>query len=215
MFSHGPWLPKLIEIEYLKHYGTEEEQEYFSQFGFEKIVIPESYTHIAAISDYLKTLFDQRYSARRIGWETMEMWQIHLQKKFDEESGWLERALTLYERYASKMDADLFEGMETTSESSSESSGIDTVDGTSEMRNIDTPDLATNQNPNYADTRASGTTQDKTTYGKKDESDASQTTEIHGRSVMDNINASIRDKLDLETAFIEKFENLFLNVFDY
>lgn len=140
---------------------------------------------------------------------------------------------------ASGSDSNTQSGTDTLAYSGTQAntqSGTDTVSHSSSE--WDTPDTAINADASYADKRSSGTDgttygktdtvsftnrQDSTTYGRKDTAtygrkDTHTITRdkiISGRSILDSANANIRDWMDIDTAFISEFENLFLNVFWY
>ena len=62
---------------------------------------------------------------------------------------------------------------------------------------------------NRKDTRSFTNREDKTTFGKK------ITRVITGNNILENVNFSIENWMDIDTLFVKEFENLFLNVFDY
>lgn len=126
-------------------------------------------------------------------------------------------------------------GTDTKTTSGSRSSSL-TMGGsqtsTTDNSTWDTPDSAVNQQAGYADSRTHGTDtlsftdrvdstsvtdsgSDSTAYGRLDTSASTRTKVFTGASILNNVNASVRDWKDIDTAFISEFENLFLNVFWY
>lgn len=191
-----PWMPMLLEIEYLKEHGTEEEQEYYSKFGFEKLDVSSEFSHITNRLESLRTRFLGRYGHRQLNSETMEYWQVRLQNKMDEIVAIYDRAYALYEQYVSEIDQHPFEGMKTTRDGYTQASGSDmdsrtivdeasgsdktetdgtdttsgqdTIDRENTRKEIDTPDTAINASDNYADKLTKDDGSDTTRYGKVD-----------------------------------------------
>lgn len=199
-----------------------------------------TYPHIYARWDTLEQRFNQKYGYRMVSIETLEHWQNNLQTRFDEVADRYERAYSLYETYNDQMLDDVIEGEQETIHETNQASGTDTVEyngsealattGTDSSTHSewDTPDSAINANASYADRRATdgmthGKTDthtftnraDDTTYGRKDTHDIERVRIITGKGILDNVNASIRDWRDIDTAFIAEFEPLFLNVLWY
>lgn len=197
-FSGYDWIPTLNDVEYWKAHGTAEEQAYYGDFGWEKLVVPASATHVAADMAALKTLFVGRYGFRRLNAETMERWQIRLQNTFDQWVQDMERALTLYDTHSATMLSDIIRGTETSN------SGTDT--SADSRKTIDTPDTAINASDSYADTLSKGSS--TITHGHKIEM------KVKGET-LERVNNFVDRYKDIDQEFIKKFENNFLNVFDY
>lgn len=210
-----PWMPTLMELEYLKEHGTQEEQEYYSQFGWDQLVVSAECPAITAKWSNLETRFMERYGARLLNTETLERWQVRLQNKLDEIQFRYERAYRLYTEYAEDMDNDILESEVTQVNATNQASGMDSTTGNSSTKNIDTPDSAINDDDDYADSLSKSQSGGSTTYGRKDTMGSTTTREMHGNSVIDNIHASIDKYRDIDTEFVKEFENLFLNVFWY
>lgn len=196
-FSGYDWIPRLNDVEYWKAHGTAEEQAYFSQFGFEKLVVPASAVKVTAEMSNLKTLFVGRYGFRRLNAETMERWQIRLQNTFDMYVQDIERALTLYDTHSATMLSDILRGTETSN------SGTDT--SADSRKTIDTPDTAINASDDYADSLSKGSS--TITHGHKIEM------KVKGET-LERVNNFIDKYRDIDMEFIKKFENNFLNIFD-
>lgn len=215
-----PWFPKLIDIEYAKNQTEDPKKaEYYSQFGWSALDYGDApteeaeatYPHIYARWDTLGQRFNQKYGYRMVSIETLEHWQNNLQTRFDEVADRYERAYSLYETYNDQMLDDVIEGEQETIHETNQASGSDSSEGTG--KNWDTPDSAINQDASYAD--SVNTSEGSTTYGRKDTHDIERSRIITGKGILDNVNASIRDWRDIDTAFIAEFEPLFLNVLWY
>lgn len=192
------FIPTLNEVEFYKTDTSDPERKaYYSQFGWEKLVVPAACTTVSGKMTALKTLFVGRYGFRRLNSETMERWQIRLQNRFDQFVEEMERAYTLYSSNLAVMNSDIVKGQKVVT------SGSDGVTSTS--KEIDTPDSAVNDDDDYADRLNKGSA--TTTYGK------TSTVTITGQ-VVDDVNRSIDSWRDLDVFFISQFENNFLNVFD-
>lgn len=233
-----PWMPKLIDIEYLKSNDNPDfdERVYYSKFGWRELDHDTSidplhvskYPNINRRWDELAVRFNERYYNRMLAYETMETWQTRLQNKFDETADKYERAYALYAEYKDDMFDDVIEGTKTVIDGTVQDSGTDSVQfngsetDTSDRSTWDTPDSAINHNADYADTRAHDTDtrtftnrSNDTIHGRKSDTDVTTTMIKTGANIIDNVNTSIRSWKDIDTAFIAEFENLFLNVFWY
>lgn len=198
MSEEYDFLPTMNDIEYWKTDETHpERKEYYSQFGWEKLVVPVACTNVNSRMEWLKTLFVQRYGFRRVNAETMPRWQIRLQNTFDAEVEAAERAYKIYDEQSAAMESDIIRGQKIVN------SGSDSSEN--ESRRIDTPDTAVNDSDDYADEISKN--EGSVTYGKE----VSMT--LTGNVVAD-VNRALDEWRDLDVNFISKFENLFLNVFD-
>ena len=182
-----PWIPQLITIEKKKA----DNEPGYSNIGFENLVVPADCVKVTARMSTLKVLFDERYAYRMINAETLERWQVRLQNTMDAVVRTYERAYTLYDKYATEMSDDMLGGEVITRDLSSDGS------------QVNTPDYATNATDNYADNRS------------RSKVDETITTIRTGESVVDSVNQGFRNWIDLDQAFIQEFENNFLNIFWY
>lgn len=201
-----PWLPKLCDVEYFK--VNSDDPTYWQKFGWEALDVPGDATFVAERMSHLKVRFDERYANRMLNSETMERWQIRLQNRFDEIVMRYNRLYELYGRYDNDMRNDIIEGEKTVTKGSVSSGGSDTVTGTG--RNIDTPDEQINDVSGYAGSRT--TTEGTTTYGRTDTTDLTVERTLTGMRIVDSINNSTANWLDIDTEFVKDFENLFLNI---
>lgn len=231
LFEDRHDLPRLGDIINFRENGTPDEQLYFGRFGFDQLVIPEDCPHIIAKMPTLTTRFNDMYFYRRIAQETMPRWQMRMQVRCDAIVHRYERAYALYEEYQQRMDDDMIEGEretvtgtrsalsgvdETTSSTSGESSSNDVT------KVVDTPDSAVNDNENYADAYTKNTSEGNSEnngvsaieYGRKDDVDMQSFKEYVGRQIMQNVNLSIESWMDIDTAFIGEFKNMFINIWD-
>ena len=227
-----PWIPRLVDIEKRKA----DEVPGYSNVGFSALVIPADCTEISDRSAELAQRFNERYAFRMINAETLERWQLRLQNRLDEIVHRYNRAYELYDEYETEINEMGLEGWTETSKSTD--SGNETLNflGSSKVTegghddteglSSDTPDSAINAEGAYADFTQTG----KTTYGhtsentftdRKDKRDFGKIVDkeitriITGPSVVEDINASIKNWEDIDTRFVAEFENLFLNVFWY
>lgn len=224
-----PWLPTLLDIEHRRQEGDPQ----YQNVGFTALVFPVGATNLATRRAELEERFFERYAMRRINQETLTRWQLRLQNRFDEIADRYERAYQIYADYAAQMDGDVLEGWQDTYSGSDSKeykgsedltrSGSEKV--TDKGRVTDTPDAAVNDTQVFADTVQGGESEttfnnrkdtrsftgreDKTTFGKK------ITRVITGNNILENVNFSIENWMDIDTLFVKEFENLFLNVFDY
>ena len=199
--AYAPWLPTLQDIEVRK--DDIETGPYYRRFGWDQLVVPDDCPIVAGRMTDLKTLFDQKYAFRMINSETLEQWQLRLQSRFDRFVHIYERAYTLYARYDQDMIDDMKGGETRTI--SRKTSGSESGD----VRNVNTPDSATNADDRYADSRSKSS---GTSSGSEDISDVLIKT---GEGIIDNINSGFRKYIDIDQDFIRQFEDSFLNLFWY
>lgn len=209
MLGDEVWLPQLVEIETWK--ADSDDPDYWKQFGWENLEVPDDCPTVAGRMDQLKMRFDERYAYRMLNSETMERWQVRLQNRFDENVRRYERAYTMYSRYETDMMDDVLEGERIVTESSVKQGGSDSTDTTT--RNIDTPDEAVNQDENYASNLSH--VNGKVTYGRSDTGRTETVRTVTGKSLVDSVNDSMDRWRDVDTGFVKEFENLFLNIFWY
>lgn len=198
-----PWLPVLCDVEHFK--VNSDDPTYWQKFGWESLEVPEECTYVSNRMDQLKIRFDERYANRMLNSETMERWQIRLQNRFDEVVRRYNRLYELYQRYDQDMKDDIIEGEKTVTHASTSAGGTDSSTG----RNIDTPDENVNDITGYAGSRSTS----ETNYGRTDTTDATVERILTGLRVVDSVNTSCQNWLDIDTEFVKEFENCFLNVF--
>ena len=204
-----PWLPKLCDVENFK--VNSDDPAYWQRFGWEALEVPGECTFVRERMDALKTRFDQQYFDRKLNSETMEVWQVRLQRRFDEVVRRYDRMYELYQRYDQDMKEDIISGEKTVTESKAQAGGSDTSEGTG--RNIDTPDEQVNSTEGYAGSRSDSKATN--TYGRTDTLNSTVTHTMTGKGVVDSINDSVMSWRDIDTEFVKEFENNFLNVFWY
>lgn len=158
--------------------------EQFPDRGFPGLDInSDRYPTLTAKREELERRFYARYCERIIGYETIELWQIKLQNRFDDIADEYERAFRIYETNKDAMDKAV-EGIHRTVESKS--------------RSIDTPDSDLNDDDRYADTLGKST------------QDATES--VMGGRAVKSVNENIDAYRDYESRFLMEFENLFNNV---
>lgn len=204
-----PWLPKLCDVENFK--VNSDDPTYWQRFGWEALEVPGECTFVRERMSTLKIRFDQQYFDRKLNSETMEVWQVRLQRRFDEVVRRYDRMYELYGRYDQDMKEDILSGDKTVTESKAQAGGSDTSEGTG--RNIDTPDELVNSTEGYAGSRSDSKATN--TYGRTDTLTSTVTRTMTGKGVVDSINDSVMSWRDIDTEFVNEFQNNFLNVFWY
>lgn len=204
-----PWLPKLCDVENFK--VNSDDPTYWQRFGWEALEVPGECTFVGERMEILKTRFNQQYFDRKLNSETMEVWQVRLQRRFDEVVRRYDRMYELYTRYDQDMKEDILSGDKTITESTAQAGGSDTSEGTG--RNIDTPDEQVNSTEGYAGSRSDSKATN--TYGRTDTLNSTVTRTMTGKGVVDSINDSVMSWRDIDTEFVNEFQNNFLNVFWY
>lgn len=207
--AYAPWLPTLQDIEVRK--DDVEVGEYYKKFGWDQLVVPDDCPIIAGRMANLKILFDQKYAFRMINSETLEQWQIRLQARFDRYAHIYERAYTLYSTYSQELIDDMIGGETRTITRSGSETGTGSESG--DVRNVNTPDAATNADDRYADSRSkSSGTSSTSVITSESVTDRKIKT---GEGLIDNINSGFRKFIDIDQDFIRQFEDSFLNLFWY
>ena len=204
-----PWLPKLCDVENFK--VNSDDPTYWKRFGWEALEVPQDCTYVIQRMSTLKTRFDQMYFDRKLNSETMEVWQVRLQRRFDEVVRRYDRMYELYQRYDQDMKEDIISGDKTVTESTAQAGGSDTSEGTG--RSIDTPDELVNSTEGYAGSRSDSKATN--TYGRTDTLNSTVTRTMTGKGVVDSVNDSVMSWRDIDTDFVNEFQNNFLNVFWY
>lgn len=187
--AFAPWLPTLQDI--IKRKDDADLGTYYSQFGFEQLVVPNDCTFVSARMADLAVLFNERYAFRMINEETLERWQIRLQTKFDSIVRVYDRAYHLYDKYKTEMVDDMLGGETITRNTSGDASVVNT------------PDYTSNKSDDYADNRS------------RSKIDETITTIRTGESVVQSVNDGFREWIDIDQSLISEFENNFLNIFWY
>ena len=204
-----PWLPKLCDVENFKI--NSDDPTYWQRFGWEALEVPGECTFVGERMEILKTRFYQQYFDRKLNSETMEVWQVRLQRRFDEVVHRYDRMYELYQRYDQDMKEDILSGDKTVTASTAQASGSDTSEGVG--RNIDTPDELVNSTEGYAGSRSDSKATN--TYGRTDTINSTVTRTMTGKGVVDSVNDSVMSWRDIDTDFVNEFQNNFLNVFWY
>lgn len=199
--AYAPWLPTLQDIEVRK--DDVEMGEYYKKFGWDQLTVPDDCPIIAGRMSNLKILFDQKYAFRMINSETLEQWQIRLQARFDRYARIYERAYTLYAKYDQELIDDMLGGEIRVIDRSA--SGSESGD----VRNVNTPDAATNADDRYADSRSKSSGSSTSSENIIDKLIKT------GEGLIDNINSGFRKFIDIDQDFIRQFEDSFLNIFWY
>ena len=100
-----PWLPKLCDVESFK--VSSDDTTYWKRFGWEALEVPGDCLFVMSRMEILKIRFDQQYFDRKLNSETMEVWQVRLQRRFDEVVRRYDRMYELYSRYDQDMKEDI------------------------------------------------------------------------------------------------------------
>lgn len=198
------YLPTLAEILGWATEGTDEEKEYYSQFGFGQLEVFPECPLVQARMERLELLFNEKYDFRQINRETMEQWQISLQTRFD---SWVRRIEHMYElqkTYQSQIDNSLTERDTTTTTHG----GEDSASTTGTQTYVDTPDSVVNAGTSYADSVQKSTGTTKTDYGHTIKVGRIDKSDLQGK-----MDGSMDAYRDIDAFFISQFENNFLNVF--
>lgn len=204
------WLPTYGTV-LARQEGEQGQAVDWSRYGWDAIVVPSDCPTIAERMNNLGERFGLRYFDRMLGYETLELWQVKLQERFDQVVHPYERAYRLYSQHADAMDSDVVPGRKIVTNDKTQASGSDARTGTSKQS--DTPSSAINESDDYAGSIAKDSS--KTEYGRADTRDSTTVESVTGGVLLDNINSSIDGFRDLDTAFISEFQNLFLKVWWY
>lgn len=219
------WMPTLLDLEMWKTSEDVKMQEYFGRFGWENLVIPEDCPNVTARMETLRQRFDDRFGTRMLGYETLEIWQVKLQRRMDEVVHRMEKAYVVYGKYEQNVIDDVLAGERIETVGGEQQSGSDKStaggsDSTERKGKVsDTPDASVNESDNFAGTvskdRSTNTygRTDTVNYGRKIDSTVTQTRTQTGGVVLENMNAVVDSWEDIDTVFMTYFENLFLNIF--
>lgn len=226
--ADSPWVPTLLEIEANKKGEPDGSAVDWQKYGWSALYIDEfSYPNVTKRMSNLETRFNERYAYRMLNQETLEKWQTRLQNKFDECVARYERAYGLYEQYIGTINTRVLKGETTQTNQTVTNEGSDTTEVSGSDGNIgkttftDTPDSLINDSDDYA---GSVTKQNYTqTYGKKNDRKLNSTIGANtivtktenGGVLIEGLNESIQNWMDIDTMFIKEFENNFMNVYWY
>lgn len=208
--AEEPWIPTLLDIEYRKSNNTPG----YAGIGLDGVVVSPEHTRMTAAWSRLVQRFNQRYAYRMINCETLERWQVRLQNRTDEIIDEYERAYRLYEEYADDMD-DPIDGWTDDMDTNDTNTGTDRYTIQQTTRAADTPNGAINLTDNYGDAVTKQDGNNTTTYGRVLDRTVSSTRAFKGVKVLEDVIRSIKGWRDLDTMFVEEYENLFLNIFWY
>ena len=206
--ADAPWLPTLADL--LVRQGDEQGPVTdYNRYGWKALVVPVDCAEVSNRMDSLATRFEQRYCDRMIAYETWDLWQIKLQEKFDSLVHKYDRAYALYTENGTAMN-QVMPGRTVESTDKTSAGGSDSRVG--KTKNTDTPSSVINESDDFAGSM----TKDETTntYGRTD-SRESVTKETVTGAVMDNLNDNIDKWRDLDTAFVNEFQDLFMKVWWY
>lgn len=112
--ADAEWMPTYWDVIALREgLAGNTDADYWKQFGFDQLEVPEDCTHVSARMSIIENYFDELYANRQLNSETMQQWQMRLQRTLDTVVYNYERAYTLYETYNAEIDADLLPGKDT------------------------------------------------------------------------------------------------------
>lgn len=210
--TDGGWSPKLIEVEKWKS-EPGDVGNYWRQFGWNQLEVPDDCPQVAMRMIDLGTHFLDRYAFRRLGRETMEEWQIALQYKFDMFVYKYERAYALYEAHATQIAQPIKQ--ETTARTYEDhTTGEATGSANSTNKSADTPDTSINMADNWGD-RVDKATNESTSNQTGSGNGTENITHKYEGDAVARLNSNIENWMNIDKEFLERFEDLFLNVFDY
>lgn len=206
--ADAPWLPTLADL--LVRQGDEQGPVTdYNRYGWNALVVPTGCVNVTNRMDTLKTRFEQRYCDRMIAYETWDLWQIKLQEKFDSVVQKYDRAYSLYSENETAMN-QVMPGRTVEFTDKTTAGGSDNRVG--KTKATDTPSSAINESDDYAGSLSKD--ESTTTYGRTD-SRESVTKETVTGAVMDNLNDNIDKWRDLDTDFVNEFQDLFMKVWWY
>lgn len=183
----------------------------YNRYGWKALEVPSDCSIVSSRMDQLNTRFEQRYGDRMISYETWDLWQVKLQERFDSLVYVYERAYRLYRDNATAIENDVLPGRTVTLTDKATAGGSDSRSG--KTKNSDTPSSAINESDDFAGSITKD--ENTTTYGRTDTRDSTTTETVTGGQVLANINDSIDRWRDLDTGFINEFQDLFLKIWWY
>lgn len=183
----------------------------YNRYGWNALVVPSDCPKVTSRMESLNTRFEQRYCDRMISYETWDLWQVKLQERFDSLVYVYERAYRLYANNADAIENDILPGRTVSFSDTARAGGSDSRNGTT--KESDTPSSQINTSDNFA----GSITKDSVTntYGRTDTRVSTTTETVTGGQVMENVNDSIAKWRDLDTAFVDEFQDLFLKIWWY
>lgn len=175
--------------------------EYYQRFGIDKVDWLESPGE--TILQEIETRFQYKYWDRKISGETMEQWQLYLQRTTDKIARKYCRALRLFAKYSERLDDDVIR--KTTQSSSVDSNGSNTGKGLS-YELPDTPvTLPTDATTGYA---GSGS---ENSGANEAHSQSTTTIEMSG-DIIDQLNRNIDGWRDIIGEIVDRYEECFLKI---
>lgn len=204
--AESPWIPTLLDIEHRKSNDVPG----YADIGLDQVVVSPEHERMVAAWSRLVERFNTRYAYRMINSETLQRWQVRLQNRTDEIIDEYERAYRLFETYAQEMDSPIEGWVDTAKDTNS---GSDSMTSAGSSKTADTPDTSFNVEDDFGSSVTKTDASGSTTYGRV--LDRTATRRITGLGNLDSVISSFRSWVDLDTAFVEEYENLFLNIFWY
>lgn len=185
----------------------------YPDYAFSKLSFDATdYPILAKRWEKISRRFFNKYCNRMIGLETLDLWWVKLQDRFDSISDEFERAYELYAENGEAITEDVLEGYKDIYSTHTGNSGADKRTLKSKTKSIDTPDSRINDNDEYADTLNKSEGEDTTSYGKQSDTTMNNQRIITGSKLLENVNKNIYSWKDWDTEFVNQFENLFLGI---
>ena len=207
--ADAPWLPTYADLIVRQGDGQGPVTDY-NRYGWNALVVPSDCPYVSNRMKQLNNRFEQRYCDRMIAYETWDLWQIKLQEMFDSVVYVYNRAYKLYEENSDAMD-NAVPGRTVVSNDHSMAGGSDSR--ALKSKESDTPSSAINESDDFAGSIRKDETTD--TYGRTDTRNSSMTEKVTGAGITDAVNQTIDDWRDLDTRFINEFQDLFAKVWWY
>lgn len=207
--ADAPWLPTYADL--IVRQGDEQGPATdYNRYGWNALVVPSDCPYVSNRMETLNTRFEQRYCDRMIAYETWDLWQIKLQERFDSVVYIYNRAYKLYNENASDMD-NAVPGRTLVTNDQNKAGGSDSR--AYKSKESDTPSSAINESDDFAGSIRKDETTD--TYGRTDTRDSTVTEKVTGAGITDAVNQTIDGWRDLDTRFIDEFQDLFAKVWWY
>lgn len=175
--------------------------EYFLRFGIGRVEWLESPGD--EVLKEIETRFQYKYWDRKISGETMEQWQVYLQRTTDKIARKYCRALRLFAKYSERLDDDVVR--KTTQTSSADSTGTNKNKGLA-YNLPDTPvTLPAEAKTGYAGS-GSESSGDNTGH-----SESVSTVEMSG-DIIDQLNRNIEGWRDIIGEIVDRYEECFMKI---
>lgn len=175
--------------------------EYYNRFGLDKVDWLESPG--TEVLKEIETRFQYKYWDRKISAETMEQWQVYLQRTTDKIARKYCRALRLFAKYSDRLDDDVVR--KTTQTMSADNTGSSNSKGLA-YELPDTPvTLPTDATKGYA---GSGSESAGNNTGH---TESTTTMEMSG-DVIDQLNRNIDGWRDIIGEIVDRYEECFLKI---